>query len=73
MSLETSPVDVLRARTQDALAETPAPLVTRTFEERWAAWEARGAAHDRAVGGKIVIALPILAVAVVILYALLVR
>ena len=37
------------------------------FDERWAAWQARGAAHDRAVRRKTVIAAPIvIAVAAVI-------
>jgi hypothetical protein len=73
MPVETLPVDVVPATTQDALGETTAPLATPTFEERWAAWQARGAAHDRAVRRKLAIAAPILAVAAVILYALLVR
>jgi hypothetical protein len=45
-----------------------------TFDERWAAWQAKGAAHDRAVRRKMAIAAPILLVVVaVILYALLGR
>ena len=47
--------------------------VTTSFEERWAAWLARGAAHDRAVRRKIAIAVPILAVLVGVLYVLLFR
>jgi hypothetical protein len=42
-----------------------------TFDERWAAWQARGAAHDRAVGRKMAMAAPILLVVVaVVMYAL---
>ena len=42
-----------------------------TFDERWAAWEAKGVAHDRAVRRKMAIAAPILLVVVaVVLYAL---
>lgn len=45
-------------------------LAQASFEERWAAWEARGAAHDRAVRRKAVIAAPILFIlAAVMLYA----
>jgi hypothetical protein len=45
-----------------------------TSDERWAAWQAKGAAHDRAVGRKMAIAAPILLVVVaVVLYALLGR
>jgi hypothetical protein len=47
--------------------------ITPSFDERWAAWLARGAAHDRAVRRTIAIAAPILAVVVAVLYALLIR
>ena len=43
-----------------------------TFDERWAAWQAKGAAHDRAVRRKMAVAVPILLlVAAVALYVLL--
>jgi hypothetical protein len=41
-----------------------------TFEDRWAAWEAKGAAHDRAVRRKMTIAAPVLIVVAVLIYAL---
>ena len=45
-----------------------------TFDERWAAWLAKGAAHDRAVRRKMAIAAPVLLVIVaVVMYALLGR
>lgn len=44
-----------------------------TFDERWAAWQKKGAAHDRAVRRRMAIAAPILLVVVVVLYALLGR
>jgi len=45
-----------------------------SFEQRWAAWQARGAAHDRAVRRKMTIAAPILIlVAAAVAYALLGR
>ena len=45
-----------------------------TFDERWAAWQAKGTAHDRAVRRKMAIAAPILLVVVAaVLYALLGR
>jgi hypothetical protein len=45
-----------------------------TFDDRWAAWQAKGAAHDRAVRRKMAIAAPLLLVVVaVVLYALLGR
>jgi hypothetical protein len=41
------------------------------FAERWAAWQAKGAAHDRAVRRKMALAAPIrLLVAAVVMYAL---
>ena len=41
-----------------------------TFDERWAAWQAKGAAHDRAARRKMAIAAPILlVVAAVVMYA----
>jgi hypothetical protein len=56
-----------------------APLATPTstrapepasFDERWAAWQAKGAAHDRAVRRKMAVAVPILLIVTgVILYA----
>lgn len=42
------------------------------FEERWAAWQARGAAHDRAVRRRMMFAVPILAIVAAVLYVLLV-
>jgi len=44
---------------------------TSRFEERWAAWLARGAAHDRAVRRRMMFALPILTMAAAVLYVLL--
>ena len=41
------------------------------FDERWAAWRAKGAAHDRAVRRKLAIAAPLfIIVAAVVFYAL---
>jgi hypothetical protein len=45
-----------------------------TFDERWAAWQAKGAAHDRAVRRRMAFAAPILLVVVAaVIYALLGR
>jgi small-conductance mechanosensitive channel len=54
----------------------PSTAVTEAaaFDERWAAWQAKGAAHERAVRRKMAIAAPILlVVAAVVMYALLGR
>jgi hypothetical protein len=47
------------------------PRVETSVEDRWAAWEARGAAHDRAVRRKLTIAVPTVAVVAGVLYVLL--
>ena len=56
----------------------PRPVTTRPesadFDRRWASWQAKGTAHDRAVRREIAVAAPILIiVAVVIIYTLLGR
>jgi len=44
-----------------------------TSEERWAAWQAKGAAHDRAFRRKMAIAAPVLLVVAAVVYTLLGR
>ena len=57
-----------RAATPIAVAESPG------FDERWAAWQAKGAAHDRAFQRKMAIATPIvLLAAAVVMYVFLGR
>lgn len=46
---------------------------TLSFEERWAAWLARGAAHDRAVRRRMMFGGPILGIVAAVLYVLLLR
>jgi hypothetical protein len=43
------------------------------FDARWAAWLARGAAHERAVRRRLVIIVPAALVVAVVVYALLTR
>ena len=67
MTVQLSPV---------AVPEAPSALTTErepaSADERWAAWQAKGVAHDRARRRKITIAAPVLIiVAALILYALL--
>jgi hypothetical protein len=46
-----------------ALTATVAiPAVSPSFDERWEAWQAKGAAHDRAVRRKLAIAAPLVVV-----------
>jgi hypothetical protein len=42
------------------------PGSTASFDERWASWQAKGAAHDRAMRGKMAIAAPVLIVVVAV-------
>lgn len=49
------------------------PLLPGDPTERWATWQAKGAAHDRAVRRKMTIAAPIAIIVAVIIYALLGR
>lgn len=48
-------------------------VVNSTFEERWAAWAARGELHDLAFRRRVKIAVPILAVVAAVVYFLLFR
>ena len=41
---------------------------TTSVDERWSAWRAKGTLHDRAVRRKLMIAVPILAIAALIFY-----
>jgi hypothetical protein len=60
------------ARVVPAGAATSTVPESPTFDERWAAWRAKGAAHDRAVRRKMAFAAPVLVVIVaVVMYALL--
>lgn len=43
------------------------------FDARWAAWLARGAAHDRAVRRRFVIVVPLAAALAAVVYAYLIR
>jgi len=48
-------------------------VVNSTFEERWAAWAARGASRDLAFRRRVRVVAPILAVVAAVVYFLLVR
>jgi hypothetical protein len=65
-------LDVSDVATADAVrfASTQA---SGSSDERWAAWRAKGAAHDREVRRKLALAAPIAIVVAVIVYALLGR
>jgi hypothetical protein len=69
------PVESLSASAHDvSMYVTPAPHpVLPGFEERWAAWRARGAAHDRAVRRRLAIAVPTVAAVAAVAYLLLAR
>ena len=55
-------------------ATSTAVTESASFDQRWAAWQAKGAAHDRAVRRKMAVTAPILTlVAAGVMYALLGR
>jgi hypothetical protein len=70
MSANLSP---LSPHTTPSHVEALPEVVNSTFEERWAAWVARGAARDRAFRRRVRVAAPILAVVAAVVYFLLVR
>jgi len=64
-------IDVPALSASPQAAISTAVSEAASVAERWAAWEAKGAAHDRAVRRKIAVAAPILiAVAAVVIYLL---
>ena len=70
MGVELPPIAALQASPSISVRAEEATSV----DERWAAWRAKGAAHDRAVRSKLAIAAPILIiVAGVVFYALIGR
>jgi hypothetical protein len=59
-----------------AAAAQPSPLapaheLPASSDERWAAWQAKGTAHDRAFRRKLAVAAPIVVVLAAIVFALL--
>lgn len=70
MAIAAPPVSPAGFPTPDAAM---APARTPGFDERWAAWQARGAAHDRTMRRRMMFAAPILAIGAVSLYVLLLR
>jgi hypothetical protein len=64
-------VDILTPAAPPQAAPSTAVPEGASFAERWAAWQARGAAHDQAVRRKMAVAAPILiVVAAVVFYVL---
>ncbi len=67
-------IDVPTVAAASTTPASTAVIESTTFDERWAAWQAKGVAHDRAVRRKMAIAAPIVLVVVaVVMYALLGR
>ena len=57
----------------DRSARVPSPLQAASLsaDDRWTAWQTKGRAHDRAVRGRLAVALPIAVIAAVaVLYVL---
>ena len=66
MALERSPVAAARPATPAASHESEA-----TFDQRWAAWQAKGAASDRAFRRKLAPAAVAIVIVAIIVVALL--
>ena len=66
MALERSPVAAARPSTPAPSHESEAP-----FDERWAAWQAKGAARDRAFRRKLALAPVAIIIVAIIVVALL--
>ena len=66
MALERSPVAAARPSTPALSPESEA-----TFDERWAAWQAKGAARDRAFRRKLAPAAVAIIIVAIIVIALL--
>ena len=67
-------IDVSTIAAPPEMPTSTAALEPASFDERWAAWERKGAAHDRAVRRRMAVAAPILLIgAAVIIYAFLGR
>ncbi len=67
-------IDLPTAAAPSPAVVSPGKPEPTSFDERWAAWQAKGAAHERAVRRKMAIAAPILiVVAAIVIYALLGR
>ena len=65
------PLDVLSVAVPTAAPPSTTTSEPPSFDERWAAWQAKGAAHERAVRRKMAFALPVLVViAAIVIYLL---
>jgi hypothetical protein len=70
MSLTAPPVPIQDLLKRDAGSTE---VGTRGFEERWAAWQARGAAHDQTARRRFMMVAPVFAVVAAVVYVLLLR
>ena len=63
-------VDVSAVAVPPLAAISAAIPEAENFDQRWAAWQTKGAAHDRAVRRKMVIAAPIVIAVAAVLFML---
>ena len=63
-------VDVSAVALPPPVAVPAAIPAAESLDERWAAWQARGAAHDRAVRRKMAIAAPIVLTVAAVIFML---
>jgi hypothetical protein len=62
MAIDVPTIPASKARVSSTAAEAAA------FDQRWAAWQAKGLAHDRAVHRRIAIVIPILLIVFAVVY-----
>jgi hypothetical protein len=66
--------DASTALTSDVSPLTPISQASSSFDDRWEAWQAKGAAHDRAVRRRLALAAPFLVIVTgALLYAFVLR
>ena len=68
MAVERPPVAAAQPSTP-----VPAAAAESSFDQRWAAWEAKSAAHDRAFHRKLAVAAPIVIIVVAVIVSALLR
>ena len=61
-------IDVSAVAVPPQAAMSAAIPEAESFDQRWAAWQAKGAAHDRAVRRKMAIAAPIVIAVAAVIY-----
>ena len=65
--------DLLSAPRTEAVPSTSTASSMLDADERWRAWQAKGAAHDEAVRRRMLIVIPIVIVLAIVFYVIVLR